>query len=113
MDAEVIETRFHVEHSFWPKISLRAELPWRRVSGGSLDGFIENWHDFFGLPNGSRNRLPRDELLIEYRMADKTLLLVDESASGIGDIPAVDRLPAPRDGQAFDGGLVHREGAGR
>lgn len=87
MDAEAIELRLHVEHSFLPKLALRAELPWRRVSGGSLDGFIENWHDFFGLPNGSRNQLPRDELMIEYRVADTTLLLVDESASGIGDIP--------------------------
>lgn len=87
LDAETFEVRLHVEHSFWPKIALRAELPWRRVSGGSLDGFIEDWHDFFGLPNGSRDRLPRDQLLIEYRVADATLLRFDESASGVGDIP--------------------------
>jgi hypothetical protein len=87
MDAEAIEARLHIEHSFWPKIALRAELPWRRVSGGSLDGFIEDWHDFFGLPNGSRDRLPRDELLIEYRVTEATLLRLDESTSGVGDIP--------------------------
>lgn len=87
MDAEVIEARLHIERSFWPKVALRAELPWRRASGGSLDGFIEDWHDLFGLPNGSRDRLPRDELLIEYRVADVTLLRVDESTSGVGDIP--------------------------
>jgi hypothetical protein len=87
MDAEVIEVRLHVEHAFWPKVALRAELPWRRVSGGSLDGFIENWHDFFGLPNGSRERLPRDELRIEYRVADTTLLGIDASTSGVGDLP--------------------------
>ena len=87
LDAETVEVRLHVEHSFWPKIALRAELPWRRVSGGSLDGFIEDWHDFFGLPNGSRDRLPRDELLIEYRVTDTALLRFDESTSGVGDIP--------------------------
>jgi len=87
LDAETVEMRLHLEHSFWPKIAVRAELPWRRVSGGSLDGFIEDWHDFFGLPNGSRDRLPRDELLIEYRVADATLLRFDESTSGVGDIP--------------------------
>ena len=31
------------------------ELPWRDLSGGTLDGFIENWHDFFGLPEGPRD----------------------------------------------------------
>ena len=87
MDAEVIEARLHVEHTFWPKIALRAEFPWRRVSGGSLDSFIENWHEFFGLPNGSRERLPRDELLIEFRDVDGTRLRVDEATSGVGDIP--------------------------
>jgi len=87
LDAETVEMRLHLEHSFWPKIAVRAQLPWRRVSGGSLDGFIEDWHEFFGLPNGSRDRLPRDELLIEYRVADATLLRFDESTSGVSDIP--------------------------
>lgn len=87
LDSEVVEVRVHVERTFWPGVALRAELPWRHLSGGSLDGFIENWHDFFGLPNGQRDRLPRDQLLIEYRVADDTRLLVNESTSGIGDIP--------------------------
>jgi Protein of unknown function (DUF3187) len=87
LDAETLELRVHLERALGPRLSVRAELPWRRVSAGSLDGFIEDWHDWFGLPNGSRDRLPRNELLIEYLVAGATLLRVDESTSGIGDIP--------------------------
>ena len=87
LDAEAIEFRAHVEHGVGPTAALRVELPWRRVSAGTLDRFIENWHDWFSLPNGSRDQLPRDELRIEYAVGEVTQLLVDESTSGPGDIP--------------------------
>ena len=87
LDAEVFEFRLHLDHAFNQRFAVHAELPWRQVSEGSLDGFIDDWHGVFGLPGGSRRRLPEDELLIEFREGDATLLRFDESASGIGDIP--------------------------
>lgn len=87
MDAEVFEFRLHLERAMSPGLALRTELPWRRVSAGSLDSFIENWHDWFGLPDGSRSQLRRDDLRIEYAVAGATQLLVDERSSGLGDIP--------------------------
>jgi hypothetical protein len=87
LDAEVFEFRLHLDHAINERFAMHAELPWRQVSEGSLDGFIDDWHGIFGLPGGSRRRLPEDELLIEFREGDATLLRFDESASGIGDIP--------------------------
>jgi hypothetical protein len=87
LDAETFELRLHFERGFGPRFALRAELPWRQVSGGSLDGFIDDWHGVFGLPGGSRRRLPEDQLLIEFERDGVTLLRIDESTSGIGDIP--------------------------
>jgi len=87
LDAEVFEVRLHVVHAISERFAVHAELPWRQVSEGSLDGFIDDWHGVFGLPGGSRRRLPENELLIEFREGDATLLRFDESASGIGDIP--------------------------
>jgi hypothetical protein len=87
LDAEVFEFRLHLDHAFNERFAMHAELPWRQVSEGSLDGFIDDWHGIFGLPGGSRRRLPEDELLIEFREGDATLLRFDESSSGIGDIP--------------------------
>lgn len=77
----------HLEHSLGGKFAIRAELPLRHLSGGTLDSLIEDWHDIFGLPDGSRTELPRDELLVEYRENGVGLLHIDESGSGLGDIP--------------------------
>ena len=87
LDAETFELRLHFDHAFSERFALHAELPWRKVSEGSLDGFIDDWHGVFGLPGGSRRRLPEDQLLIEFEQDGTTLLRIDESTSGIGDIP--------------------------
>jgi len=87
LDAETFELRLHVDHALAERFALHAELPWRKVSEGSLDGFIDDWHGVFGLPGGSRRRLPEDQLLIEFEQDGTTLLSIDESTSGIGDIP--------------------------
>ena len=87
VDGEVRELRIRFEHSLGPHFAVVAELPWREVSGGSLDAIVEDWHDLLGLPDGSRVRLPRDELLIEFRQDDVLLLQLDRETSGIADVP--------------------------
>lgn len=86
VDAEVLELRLQFDRGLGDRYAVHVELPWRRTSGGSLDGFIDDWHGVFGLPGGSRRRLPEDDLLIEFRQGDATLLQFDESASGVGDV---------------------------
>jgi hypothetical protein len=87
LDAETVDVRLRLEHAFGERWGALIELPWRSLSGGTLDGFIENWHDFFGLPEGPRRRMPKDRLLIDYQESGETLLHVEDSASGIADIP--------------------------
>lgn len=87
LDGEARELRIRLEHAAGSRFAVLVELPWRQLSGGSLDGFVETWHDLFGLPGGSRGRLPRNELLIEYRQDESVLLHVDRSSSGIADMP--------------------------
>jgi hypothetical protein len=87
MDAESLEARLRLEHAVGSQWAAMIELPWRNLSGGSLDGFIENWHDLFGLPQGPRRKMPKDRLLIDYQQDGETLLQVDDGGSGIADIP--------------------------
>ena len=87
LDGEVFEVRVQGEHALGERFALQGQLAWRQLSGGSLDSLVESWHDLFGLPNGSRNRLPEDELLIEYRSGESTLLRVDDESSGLADLP--------------------------
>jgi hypothetical protein len=87
MDAESQEVRLRLEHALGSKWAAMIEVPWRNLSGGSLDGFIDNWHDLFGLPQGPRKDMPDDRLLIDYQQGGQALLHVDDSGSGIADIP--------------------------
>jgi hypothetical protein len=87
MDGEAQELRIEWVHAFADRLAVRAEVPWRRLSGGTLDSTIENWHELWNLPNGDRDKTPRDQLLIQYVEGENLLLQVDKDASGIGDIP--------------------------
>ena len=87
MDAESLEARLRLEHAVGSQWAAMIEVPWRNLSGGSLDGFIDNWHDLFGLPQGPRKNMPDDRLLIDYQRHGEALLHVDDSGSGIADIP--------------------------
>jgi hypothetical protein len=87
LDGEVFELRVQAEHALGERFAVHGELAWRQLSGGSLDSLVESWHDLFGMPNGSRDRLPQDALLIEYRAGESTLLRVDDDSSGFADLP--------------------------
>ncbi len=48
---------------------MRATLPVIRRSSGVLDGFIDSWHRFFGLPQGDRPVRPRNAYALDYGFA--------------------------------------------
>lgn len=62
------------------------ELPLQVDGGGFLDGFIEGWHNVFGLPQGGRDQAPHNRLLYRYQRDGRDLLRMDDSAAGIGDL---------------------------
>jgi hypothetical protein len=62
------------------------ELPWVFRSGGVLDGPIESWHRFWGLPNGGREQAPQNRYRLEYRSDGQTLLDLQQGGNGIGDL---------------------------
>lgn len=65
---------------------LNTKIPLIFNQGGSLDGLIEDWHDFFGLPDGGRKSNANDQLNIEYIKNGTTIFLQNEANNDIGDI---------------------------
>ena len=87
VDAETREWRIQIERAMGQSVVARLHIPYRTTGAGSLDGAIEGWHDFFGLPNGARSSLPRDRFRIDYRRGTASILSrQDTSFSGIGDL---------------------------
>ncbi|HSW14114.1 MAG TPA: DUF3187 family protein [Solimonas sp.] len=62
------------------------ELPVVHAGGGFLDSFIEDWHDFFGLPNGGREFAPQDRYLYQYDRGGSTRLQRTEEGWALGDL---------------------------
>ena len=62
------------------------DVPYVSHKGGSLDGFIENWHDFWGLPNGGREDAIDDLLQYTYQSNGVTRVNQTRSANGMGDV---------------------------
>lgn len=88
VDAESRELRLTLERQFAHRWFFQLQLPYRELSGGSLDSFIDNWHDVFGLPEGARPEQPHDRLLIRYREDGVTLFEDTRSQRGLGDTAA-------------------------
>jgi hypothetical protein len=68
----------------------RFTLPVIRDSGGFLDGLIESWHRFFGLPRGERVYYPKYQLDYYYARSggSDVAVLVDHPQTAIGDLSA-------------------------
>ncbi|HEX9811692.1 MAG TPA: DUF3187 family protein [Burkholderiales bacterium] len=62
------------------------EIPYLSHSGGSLDDFIDDWHQFLGLPRGGRENAPVGRLQFIYTRDGVDRLRVTDASSGIGDI---------------------------
>jgi hypothetical protein len=85
VDAETKELRLVAQRGLGRELVLRVELPYRHTSGGSLDGFIDRWHDTFGLPEGARPTLPDDALRLLYVRDGAVLLDSRSTTQGVGD----------------------------
>ena len=98
VDAETREARLTLQGSFMDGgIGWQLQLPYRYTGGGNLDSFIDSWHDTFGLPDGARSALPRDQIGIAYTRAGTRELNINSSATGAGDIQAAIGYQMPND----------------
>ena len=96
LDAENYRYEFGLQYrrGNW---SWQARLPFSANNGGQLDSLIDGWHDFFGLPGGNRDSVPRDEVNIEYVRDGVVEFSQTHSSSGLGDLSlAVGYQPSER-----------------
>jgi hypothetical protein len=88
LDGESLRSTLSIQRGF-AGFEAGLELPIVSQSGGFLDGFIEGWHGFFGLPNSNRSQDPKNRLLYFYEKNGITRLRFTESQTGVGDLRLV------------------------
>ncbi len=86
LDGETYRFNLAVRYGIAPGLQIGIDIPYLAEGGGVLDGFIEDFHDTFGLPQGDRKSYPRNRLLYQYGNNGATKVLVNDGSNGIGDI---------------------------
>lgn len=86
IDGETYRTNLSLRYGLSDKWELGVDVPYVSHRGGSLDSFIENWHDFWGLPNGGREKVKDDVLQYVYQANGLINPNITGSINGPGDI---------------------------
>ena len=58
MDMELWRVDWLFTYGLLPGMDVGLDLPFLHMNGGFMDAFIQDYHHFFGFPNGGRNFIP-------------------------------------------------------
>lgn len=72
--------------------SVSADLSYWWHTRGTLDSFIDDWHSFFGLPDGIRDDVPNRQIAFQWSEDGVPIIDITRTRHGIGDL----RLRAQR-----------------
>lgn len=86
IDGETYRANLSLRYGLRDDFEIGVDIPFISHNGGIFDGFIEGWHDLFGLPQASRDDFERNNLKYSYRENGVDEIYVDDSVTGFGDI---------------------------
>ncbi|MDZ7841732.1 MAG: DUF3187 family protein [Gammaproteobacteria bacterium] len=85
-DGETARLAIQWRYGIDDKWSAGVELPWVHHGPGFLDQFIIDWHDLWGFPQDGRGNTANHRIRYRYERGGETLLDIDSSTGGVGDI---------------------------
>ena len=85
LDGETARYAITYRRRIGARLELGVELPLLHQSGGFMDSGIENWHDWFSLPNGGRNEAEQDQYRYRYVESGEILLDVTDRGTRLGE----------------------------
>jgi hypothetical protein len=100
-DVETLRASLVLNYAVRNNWQLGIEVPYVRHSGGFLDDFIYDWHDFFNMPQNGRTKDYSDRLQISYLSPTGTSFAMSESGGDIGDIRINSAYTKPWDNRAL------------
>ncbi len=121
LDGESSQVNLRFRHRLNQCWQVNASASWLSHSGGWFDNPVDDWHQFFGLPDAMRGETPANQLEYSYENGTERRALTDES-HGWGDsqlhlqrsIGCVDNAPILRFGLKLPIGAINEfRGNGR
>ena len=86
LDGETWRTSISLRYGLKDRWEVGLGVPIVKHHSGSLDNFIENWHQVFGLPNSGREDVAQDQLLFSRTVDGVRRTHITSQESGVGDI---------------------------
>ena len=86
LDGESYRFTLVLQQGLGERFEVGLEVPYVMHREGFLDSFISDWHDFFHLPQGERDDMPRDRLAYRYIKDSRTEVDLDDETEGFGDL---------------------------
>jgi hypothetical protein len=86
LDGETTRVEFRYRYGISERLEIGVRLPYVWHESGSLDSFVESWHQAFGLPSGSRVRREEDQLEFSYLDTTGTQFDFQRNSNGVGDL---------------------------
>ena len=86
LDGESLRLTLSGHYGIGSQVELGIDIPFIIVGGGFLDQFLENYHHAFGFPSGGREDVPNNRILYKYQKNGVTLLDMEQSGEGLGDM---------------------------
>ncbi len=85
LDGETARLRYTHRRGLGDGWDLSFEVSALDRGGGFLDGWIEDWHDTFGLPTGGRELAQDNQYRFHYERQNTVLLDETRGGTGLGD----------------------------
>jgi len=86
LDMELWRLAYVVNYGFAPNWEVGLEIPTLHFDGGFLDGFIQDYHNTFGFPNGGRNLVANGTFNHTISRNGQPIYSVGSQSLGVGDL---------------------------
>ena len=86
LDGESYRWVLNARYGISDRLEAGIDIPYVLYEGGFWDGFINDWHKNFNLPQGGRDEAPKNRINYSYFKDGVRKLNMRNAGSGIGDI---------------------------
>ena len=86
VDMELLVTELSMAYGVTEKLAVRLDVPMLSMRDGFLDGFLQNYHDFLGVPNYDRENRPADTFAFRASKDGRLWIEGQSDAGCMGDM---------------------------
>ncbi len=85
-DTEAASVEMGVDYGLLESFEVGAGIAVINEDGGTFDHLIDQWHRFFGMPRGGRNKSPEDEIRLSAIRDDGRIIRIDDGEFGLSNL---------------------------